>query len=80
MVTATQGRVVKPLGDGALIESPSAGQALVCAVKTQQESRRPNSPNPSSDFFNLRAGLHADDVVVEGDYNFGDGVNITPRL
>jgi class 3 adenylate cyclase/pimeloyl-ACP methyl ester carboxylesterase len=79
-VTAAQGRVVKLLGDGALIEFPSAGQALECAVKIQQELRRPESPYHAEEPFNLRAGLHAGDVVVEGDDIFGDGVNIAARL
>ncbi len=79
-VAAAEGRVVKLLGDGALIEFPAAAQALRCAVRIQQELRRPDSPynDPRSIF--LRAGLHAGDVVVEGDDIFGDGVNVAARL
>ena len=79
-VAAAEGRVVKLLGDGVLIEFPAAAQALRCAVRIQQELRRPDSPYRSPEPIKLRAGLHAGDVVVEGDDIFGDGVNIAARL
>jgi class 3 adenylate cyclase/pimeloyl-ACP methyl ester carboxylesterase len=79
-VAAAEGRVVKLLGDGALIEFPAAAQALRCAVRIQRELRRPDSPYRSPEPINVRAGLHAGDVVVEGDDIFGDGVNIAARL
>ncbi len=79
-VKATEGRVVKLLGDGALIEFPAATQALECAVRIQEELRKPGSPHLESRPIRLRAGLHAGDVVVEGDDIFGDSVNIAARL
>lgn len=79
-VAAAEGRVVKLLGDGALIEFPAAAQALGCAVQIQQDLRRPNSPYRSPEPIILRAGLHAGDLVVEGDDIFGDGINIANRL
>lgn len=79
-VTAADGRVVKLLGDGALIEFSAASQALQCAVQIQRELRQPNSPYHVPEPIYLRAGLHAGDVVVEGDDIFGDGVNIAARL
>lgn len=78
--TAAEGRIVKLLGDGALIEFPAAAKALQCAVSIQKELRRPNSPYCSPEPISLRAGLHAGDVVVEGDDIFGDGINIASRL
>ena len=79
-VATAEGRVVKLLGDGALIEFPAAAHALRCAVRIQQELRRPDSPYRSPEPIKLRAGLHAGDVVVEGDDIFGDGINIAARL
>ena len=79
-VASAEGRVVKLMGDGALIEFPAASQALRCAVQIQQELRRPDSPYRSPEPIELRAGLHAGDVVVEGDDIFGDGINIASRL
>ena len=79
-VAASEGRVVKLLGDGALVEFTSAVEALRCAVEIQQQLRRPDSPYCKPELIKLRAGLHAGDVVVEGDDVFGDGVNISARL
>ena len=79
-VAAEEGRVVKLLGDGALIEFSGAAQALRCAVQIQQELRSPDSPYQTPERIALRAGLHAGDVVVEGSDIFGDGVNIAARL
>jgi class 3 adenylate cyclase/pimeloyl-ACP methyl ester carboxylesterase len=79
-VAAAEGRVVKLLGDGALIEFPSAAAALRCAVRVQQEMRRPEPPYRCSTRIQLRAGLHAGDVIVEGDDIFGEGVAIASRL
>lgn len=74
------GRVVKLLGDGALIEFSAAADALRCAVDIQQQMRAPDLPFSFSEPIALRAGLHAGDVVVEGEDIFGDGVNIAARL
>lgn len=79
-VAATDGRIVQLMGDGALIEFPSANQALRCAIKIQRDLRRPDAPFHDPEPIYLRAGLHAGDVVVEGDDIFGDGVNIAARL
>ncbi len=79
-VAALDGRIVKLLGDGALIEFQSAFQALSCAVAIQEEMRGPNAAYSYSELIFLRMGLHADDVLVEGQDIFGDGVNIAARL
>src|SRR5262245_52258001 len=65
-VAAEEGRVVKLLGDGALIEFSGAAQALRCAVEIQQKLRSPDSPYHVPERIALRAGLHAGDVVVDG--------------
>lgn len=79
-VAAMDGRIVKLLGDGALIEFQSAFQALSCAVAIQEEMRGSNAPYRYSEPIFLRMGLHAGDVLVEGQDIFGDGVNIAARL
>jgi class 3 adenylate cyclase/pimeloyl-ACP methyl ester carboxylesterase len=79
-VEASDGRVAKLLGDGALIEFSSAAQALQCAVKIQQELCGPDSTFGCPEPIRLRAGLHAGDIVIEGEDIFGDGVNIAARL
>lgn len=80
IVKQNSGRVVKLLGDGALIEFPSAGQALEVAVAIQTHLRLPDHPYLVPERIQLRAGLHVGDVTVDGDDIFGDGVNIAARL
>lgn len=80
VVRANKGRVVKLLGDGALIEFPSAGRALEATISIQMRLREPNHPYRTPERIQLRAGLHVGDITVDGDDIFGDGVNIAARL
>ena len=77
-VAAGRGRVVKLLGDGALIEFASVFDGLACAVQVQRAmaEREGGFAEP----VRLRIGLHAGDVLVDGDDLFGDPVNIAQRL
>jgi class 3 adenylate cyclase/pimeloyl-ACP methyl ester carboxylesterase len=79
-VETNEGRIVKLMGDGAIIEFPAAALALEAAVEIQTNLRRSDSPYVSPEPIRLRAGLHAGDVVEEGNDIFGDGVNIAARL
>ncbi len=80
LVEENDGRVVKLLGDGALIDFPSAGQALEAAIAIQTCLRDPDHPYVVPERIQLRAGLHVGDVTLDGDDIFGDGVNIAARL
>nr|WP_256369206.1 alpha/beta fold hydrolase [Ruegeria sp. HKCCD6428] len=80
IVEQKSGRVVKLLGDGALIEFPSAGKALEAAIAIQTKLREPDHPYLVPERIQLRAGLHVGDVTVDGEDIFGDGVNIAARL
>ncbi|WP_288902337.1 alpha/beta fold hydrolase [uncultured Sneathiella sp.] len=79
-VARHHGRIVKLLGDGALIEFSSAIEALECAYAIQKRLREADLPFSYPEPIRLRAGLHAGDVVVEGDDLFGDAVNIAARI
>jgi adenylate cyclase len=66
------GRVVKFMGDGALVEFASVVGAVRCALEVQ------DALGDSS--LKLRIGVNVGDVLVEGDDIFGDGVNVAARL
>lgn len=68
------GRLFKTMGDGFLVEFPSAVQALRCAIAIQAVL------NAQTEGLRLRIGVHQGEVVAEGDDLFGDGVIVAARL
>jgi TolB-like protein len=80
LVSKHQGRVVKVMGDGALVEFASAVHAVDCAVGLQREFARANEDLPESRRIVLRIGINVGDIMVEGTDLYGDGVNVAARL
>jgi adenylate cyclase len=69
------GRIVKLMGDGALVEFPSVVEAVQCATAVQAKLAA------ASDFgIMLRIGVELGDVIIEGDDIYGNGVNVAARL
>ncbi len=79
-VAAHNGRVVKLIGDGTIVEFASVIDAVNCALSVQ----RPGTPAPDQraapPAIVLRIGINLGDVIMEGDDIYGDGVNIAARL
>lgn len=73
------GREVKTIGDGFLIEFGSALNAALCAIEIQTRFDARNR-DPDVERIQLRIGLHVGDVVEDGDDILGDAVNIAARL
>ena len=74
------GRIVKSMGDGLLVEFSSAVNAVDCAVAIQRlvnESQKSSADPLGIEF---RIGVNLGDIIVEGDDIYGDGVNIAARL
>lgn len=80
LVRENDGRVVKFLGDGALIEFPSAVNAVRAGLALQVRMRQENDRGGDSKAIELRIGINLGDVISEGDDIFGDDVNIAARL
>ncbi len=74
------GRIVKLMGDAALVEFPSVLEAVACALEIQQGMAERNKNTPDSEQIKFRIGVNLCDVIVEGEDIHGDGVNITARL
>ena len=74
------GRLVKLTGDGALVEFPSAVDALGAAIEFQQAMAEANRDQPEDTAIVFRIGLHLGDLIVDGDDLYGDGVNVAARL
>ncbi len=75
-----QGRVVKLMGDGILIEFPSAVAALLCAIDIQRAIAKRCASDAKDRRIEYRMGLHQGDIVVEEGDILGDGVNVAARL
>jgi adenylate cyclase len=74
------GRLIKLIGDGALVEFASAVDALSAAIEFQQAVNDVAADRPEPERIVFRIGLHLGDVIVEGDDLYGEGVNIAARL
>ena len=79
-VAEHRGRIVKLMGDGALVEFGSVVDAVSCAIAIQQAAARADTVTDSGDGIALRIGVHMGDVIIEGRDIYGDGVNIAARL
>ncbi len=74
------GRNIKLMGDGALMEFPSVLEATTFAVEVQCAMRERNADIPGEQQMLFRIGINLGDVIVEGDDIYGDGVNLAARL
>ena len=71
-VVEHHGRIVKLMGDGALVEFPSVVDAVKCAVAVQRAL---------SDYtIKLRICIDLGDIIIEGSDIYGDGVNVAARI
>ena len=75
-----RGRIVKLMGDGAIVEFGSVVDAVACAVGLSEGVSVHQRDVPPERRIVFRVGINLGDVVVEGDDLFGDGVNIAARL
>jgi adenylate cyclase len=80
MVAEHKGRIVKLMGDGALVEFASVVDAVECAVVIQQGVAERQAEFPENQRIVFRIGLTIGDIIVEDNDIHGDGVNVAARL
>ena len=73
-ISAGGGRLVKLMGDGALVEFASVVDAVNAALAIQRRNLEANSQ------IRLRIGIHLGDIIIEDDDIYGDGVNVAARV
>ena len=78
LLDSYNGNLLKKMGDGLLIEFPSAVQAVECAINIQSDIKKYNESAENE--FHIRIGIHLGDVLTLGDDVLGDGVNIASRI
>jgi adenylate cyclase len=80
-VAMHNGRVVKRVGDGSIVEFRSVVDAARCAIEVQNGLVERNAGLPPERRIEFRVGIHLGDVVEENDGDLmGDGANIAARL
>jgi adenylate cyclase len=79
-VARYRGRIVKTMGDGALVEFGSAVNAVNCAISIQRAMAERNASSHEQGRIEFRIGVNLGEIVTEGDDIFGDGVNVAAHL
>ena len=79
-IAAHSGRIVKLMGDGALVEFASAVEAVTCAIDVQRQLGERQAATAEADPMRFRIGVHVGDIIIEGEDILGDGVNIAARI
>ena len=79
-VAAHGGRIVKLIGDGALVEFGSVVAAVNGALAIQEATARTESDVAEAKRIRYRIGINLGDIIVDGDDIYGEGVNVAARL
>ena len=80
LIANHDGRIVKLMGDGILMEFSSAVEVVAFAAEVQCAMSERNAEIPKNRRIVFRIGINVGDIVIEDDDIFGDGVNIAARL
>lgn len=75
-----RGRVVRLMGDGFLVEFPSATDAVNCAIAIQTAVQARYDSHTVDAPLRYRIGVNLGDILVDDDDIHGDGINIAARL
>jgi adenylate cyclase len=79
-VAGHNGRVVKLIGDGTIVEFASVVDAVNCALSVQRSGAPAPDQRAAQPAIVLRIGINLGDVIMEAEDIYGDGVNIAARL
>ena len=80
IIAQHNGRIVKLMGDGLLVEFASIIDAVKCARAWQQAVSDNIADSQTQPPIHFRIGLNLGDVIVDGEDLYGNGVNIAARL
>lgn len=79
-IAAHNGRIVKLMGDGMLVEFASVADAVRCATEVQSRIARAGPQEAQDRRLVYRIGVNLGYIIVDGDDIHGDGVNVAARL
>ena len=74
------GRIFHTAGDSVIAEFESPVQSVKAAIEFQNSINNTNKLEGIEPKLFWRVGIHLDDIIIEGDNVYGNGVNIAARL
>src|SRR5262249_4004209 len=79
-IAAHNGRIVKLMGDGALVEFGSVVDAVASAAEIQRAMVDAEPGMPDERRVRFRIGINLGDIMIDDDDIYGDGVNVAARV
>jgi adenylate cyclase len=79
-IASHNGRIVKLMGDGMLVEFASVVDAVSCAIEVQRGMADAEPQETEDRRLVFRIGVNLGDVMIDGEDIYGDGVNVAARL
>ena len=77
IITEYGGRIFHTAGDSVIAEFASPVSSVEAAIEFQQILADRNKNVPEESQITFRVGIHLDDVIIEGDNIYGNGVNLS---
>jgi class 3 adenylate cyclase/tetratricopeptide (TPR) repeat protein len=80
LLPGEDGRLVKSLGDGLMLECARVGTAVSLALAMQEAIGGTNAVLPANRRLHLRIGIHVSPLIADALDVYGHGVNLAARL
>jgi adenylate cyclase len=80
LISKYGGRIFHTAGDSVIAEFDSPVQTAKAAIEFQKAIYNRNKLEEVDPKLSWRVGIHLDDIIIEGDNIYGNGVNIAARL
>ena len=80
IITKYSGRIFHTAGDSVIAEFLSPVNCTKAAIEFQNEIKKVNTNSQINPKLSWRVGIHLDDIIIEGDNIYGNGVNIAARI
>ena len=80
VIVKYSGRIFHTAGDSVIAEFDSPVESVKAAIEFQNLIKLRNEDEETNPKLSWRVGVHLDDIIIEGDNVYGNGVNIAARL
>jgi adenylate cyclase len=80
IIAKYSGRIFHTAGDSVIAEFDSPVESANAAIEFQKAIKERNNIKETDPKLSWRVGIHLDDIIIEGDNIYGNGVNIAARL